>query len=193
MQIRTLLLAAILLALPFGMVGCSSIDGKIQSAVTGKESTGPEIEAAARIQEAAILKEASDLQADLDLLGVNYEADMAQVGDELARRDRIFTSGLGITTTLIDTFVPQATPFVQGVLPLLSDLLLVGGAGYLARKNGQKSGAATVAGNLQAAANASPELTAAMTTGEGKKVLKELNQKAPAAVQKAIAANKVVA
>ena len=185
--------AALLLALPIGMVGCSSIDGKVQSAVTGTESTGPEIEAAARIQEAAILKEASDLQADLDLLGVNYEADMAQVGVEEARRDRTLGSGIGITTTLIDTFVPQAAPFVQGVLPLLSDLLLVGGAGYLARKNGQKSGASTVAGNVQAAAKADPVFADAINNGAAGRTLAELNQKAPAAVQKAIAQNKVVA
>ena len=193
MQIRTLLLAALLLTMPLGTVGCSGIDGVVPSSVTGTESTGPEIEAAARIQEAAILQEASDLQAELDLLGVNYEADMALVGDEEARRDRLFTNGLGITTTLLGTFAPGATPFIEGVLPLVSDLFLLGGAGYLARRNGQKSGAATVAANVQAAAEADSSFADAINNGAAGRTLSKLNQKAPGPVQKAIAANKVVA
>lgn len=183
--------------------GCKGIDGRTDSAVTGAYSGESEIKSAARQQEAALIEEAdahtqglTQIQSKLDTLYASVDAELAEIGAENLRRNSIIERGLGITSGLIDTFVPQAKPITDGIFPLLSDLLLLGGAGAgvgaWQRRKGTKAGAATVAGGIQKAADSDPEFRAAIVSGQAGTTLTRHFQTAPPPVKRAIAENEVI-
>lgn len=202
---RSVFLAPILLLILIAatLAGCKGIDGRTDSAVTGEYSGESEIKAAARQQEAALIETANthqqglaQVQSRLDSLYAAVDAELAAIGAENIKRNSIIERGLGITAGLIDTFVPQAKPITDGIFPLFSDLLLLGGAGagvgVWQRRRGTQAGAESVASGVQVAADADPAFKALILSGDAGTALTRHFQSAPAPVKKAIERNEVV-
>jgi hypothetical protein len=198
---RSVLLAAIVTA-SAAMVGCKAIDGRVDSVITGEYSDESAIKAEARKQETAIIDaadshafEVEKLQGKLEALYLDVETELAAIGAENIQRNTLINRGLGITSGLIDTFIPQAKPITDSIFPLATDLLLLaglgGGVGLWQRRRGETAGAATVARGVKRAADADPAFADAINEGKAGRELSREFEVAPKTVIKAINANRV--
>lgn len=193
---------AVLIAASSALIGCKAMDGRVDSAITGEYSDESAIKAEARRQETEIIQEAdghsfalSQLQSKLDGLYASVESELAEIGAENIKRNALINRGLGITSGLIDTFIPQAKPVTDSLFPLATDLLLLGGLGggigVWQRRRGETAGAATVARGVKRAADADPAFADAINEGRAGRELSREFEVAPKTVIKAINANRV--
>lgn len=200
MKTVRILVSSLLVLSLFTLSGCggprewfTGMDGKVDSAVTGEYSTQAQIENAARTQAADFESMAGAAASGMAQLQVNYDSDIEAVGGENASWNRVTTNGLGITTTLISMAAPQAMPFVNGVLPLFADLLMIGGIGGVVHTRAKKSGAKAVAEQVSAGAKASPAFREEILTGAAGAAMSSLLLNAPKSVQAGVRENLVEA
>lgn len=193
---------AALITVAVTLTGCKSFDGRVDSSITGEYSNESEIKAQARTVEADIIVRAEaheaslvNLQSQLDALYASVEAELAEIGAENIKRNSILQRGLGITSGLIDTFIPQAKPITDGLFPLATDLLLLGGmgagVGTWQRRRGVRDGAGAVAAGVKRAADKDPTFADAILSGQAGKELGNQFEYAPKPVRQAINDNRV--
>ena len=201
--IKTTLTTVFILLFGVGAVGCSSVDGKVQSSVTGNYSSEQEIRVEYSRQKLEINLEADELgmkQSRLvtrnTALDSGFESDIGLVASEIAKKNEWLTSGIGITKTIVDAVVPGSEPFTSMAVNWLGDIGILGGLGFGAVKFGRRKGASDIATNFATkfteAAEKDPEMRKLIKEGNVGDVLKKIYQSSPKVAQNTIDRHKII-
>ena len=187
---------------PF-LSGCDSLDGRVNSQITGQESSPEEIRAALIQRGNDFTQRRIKLTAEAESLNAEESA-VAEIGQTeinsaVAERERFndaIEGGIDLIGTATKLAFPQAAAAVDLVTPLARQGLALFGAGGIAaavaHRRGQKKGAGTVAAAIDAAAKEDANLRTAIKEGQAGTVLTREFRKAPKPVKAAIDENEVV-